>query len=237
LRKFLTATLLLILSIPVSAQRQISADVTVQQVSGGQKSTTHKHVCCTVSGRLVSQYSQPEQYYSVETPNGEAQVYIPKSNMVYTDHSRTSVSKDNLLYLYLSRGFSDMGLTLYGYVLKSQEVEEGGIIKKTFTSTNKDNAPVVDVVYKDFVPIFMAHRNIDGRCRGKQYFSNYTKLGSGSFPARTTEIIYTSAKDSVVVLTTFSDLKVDSDDPLATFVVPSNAEPLIFNEATTAKKK
>jgi len=237
LKKLFTTTIILILSIPGFAQRQISSDVTVSQVSGGQKSTTVKHVCCNASGRLVSCYSQPEQYYSVETPNGEAQVYIPKSNSVYTDHSRTAVSKDNLLYLFLIRGFSDMGLTQYGYVLKSQTTEEGGILKKTFTSDKKDNVPVVEVVYKNFVPIYMAHRNADGRYRGKQYFSNYTTLGSGSFPARTTEILYTSAKDSVVIRTTFSNLKVDSNDPLATFVVPSSAEPLVFKETTTPKKK
>ena len=43
-------------------------------------------------------------------------------------------------------------------------------------------------------------------------------------PTRATSITYTSPKDSSVMRTIYSDIKVDGDDPLFDFQVPSNAK-------------
>lgn len=228
--------LALLLSTSLHAQRTLSADVEVKSVSGGSVTTTHKQVCCHADGRLVSRFFNPSEYYSIEYPYGEGFIYIPSSNEVYTDRSGEMSSADNLMYIFLSRGTSDMGLAKMGYVLTGSSTDSEGYLKKTFTSRNpsKNKAPIVDVVYKNYLPVYLEHRNAKNKVLGKQYLSKYQPLGKISFPARSTEIIYTSDRDSLVIRTIYSNIKVDAADRLAEFEIPSNAKPISI---TPGKRK
>ena len=235
MRRLLLILSLAILALPVAAQRIISADVETKSVSEGKVTTTRKHVCCTSGGRLVSHFFMPLEYYAIELSKGEARYWLPGSNQVYTEHTGSTSSKDEVLYIFLSRMVQDMGLLQYGYTLKSSVAEKDGYLKKTFVTDNPDNTPVVEVVYKDFQPVYMAYRNTDGRLRGRWYYSNYKSVGRISVPSRTTEILYPSPKDSIVTRSIYSNLVADSDDPLATFEIPSDAKPM--SVAPTASRK
>ena len=53
-------------------------------------------------------------------------------------------------------------------------------------------------------------------------------------PTRATSITYTSQKDSSVMRTLYSDIRVDDEDPLYDFQVPSNAK--VVTSSTFIKK-
>jgi len=225
----LRKVLILLALIPAQAfaQRTISSDVVAKQVFDGKVITTHKHVWCSSTGVLVSSFSLPKSYISVQTMQGNGQLYFAESNSVYNDNSGAMSCKDELLYIFLTGGVYDMGLSQYGYKLKSSDTDSDGYVKRTYTCNVPGAAPVAELVTKNYLPVYLAHKRADGKVMGKLFLSNYVQVGRLSVPARTTEIVYKSAKDSIVVRTDYKNLIADDkSDPLGGFQVPSDAKVL-----------
>lgn len=189
----------------------------------GKVSTIHKSVYCASNGRLVTYFRTPKEYYSVQTLKGQTKIYLPSTNQVYTDKKDIADARDELLYLFLSGRVADLGLMQYGYRSESTSTEEGGLLKKTFVSNTDGNIPKVELVFQNYLPIYAAYISAEGRTVGKLYLSRYQTQGRFTFPSRTTQINYLSDKDSTVVRTVYSNLKVDVDDPMFDFEVPSDA--------------
>lgn len=225
---------LMLLPAQLQAQRRLSADVEVKNVSGGRVVTTHKHVCCLSSGRLVSHFTSPREFYSVETPNGEGRIYMPDTNEVFTDRSGSMSSQDNLMFIFLTHSTSDMGLSQLGYSLRSSETDDDGNLIKTFRTDRSGKDPTVKLVLRNFLPIYVEHSGADGRVRGRQYLSDYVTSGRLSFPTRHTEIIYPDGRDSIVIRTVYSGVASDSDDALAGFAIPASARPVSADRSRQA---
>lgn len=226
--KYLTFISLLLISLQATAQRRVAADVEVKQVAKGKVTTITKSVYCANNGRLVVHFHKPEDYYVTTNIKGETRIFMPKTNEVFSDNSDALSSKDELISLFMSGRVDDLGLSLYGYRLQSS-VHEEGRIKKTFTSSDKGNSPKVEIVFENFLPIYMAHMDGAGKVTAKTYFTQYKPTGRFMFPSRNTTISYV-AKDSVVTRTVYSNIRVDQDDPEFNFEIPSNAKAVTIPE-------
>lgn len=218
---FLLLTILIFSTSNVFAQKKVSADVEVKQVAKGKVTTITKSVYCANNGRLVVHFHKPEDYFVLTNSKGETRIYMPKTNEVFSDNSNALSSKDELLSIFMSGRVDDLALGLYGYRLQSSSNEEGKL-KKMFVSSDP-SAPKVEVVFENFLPIYMAYLDASGKITAKTYFSKYTTTGRFTFPTRSTSINYV-AKDSTVTRTIYSNIQVDKDAPEFNFEIPAGAK-------------
>lgn len=167
---------------------------------------------------------------------GESKIYFPNTNEVYVDNSGAMNASDELLSVFLFGRIDDLGLSLAGYSLKSTERLEDGLVKKTYSTTRNNLPPRAEIVYnKDFLPIYSATLTEDGHPTVKVYYSKYDLVGYTPFPYRSTEVIYNSQKDSTIIRTIYSDIKLDGNDAMFDFSVPQNAKPLDMSAAAQKK--
>ena len=224
-RTRLIILLILSLSFPsyLSAQRQVSADVEVKTVMDGKVATVTKSVYCTIDGRLVTVFHSPNEYYALSNSKGEFKIWLPSRNEAYSDVDESASSRGELVSIFMSGSVNDLGLGSFGYTLKSTATEDG-LLKRTFVHKSSSDAAEVEVVYQDFLPIFCEYRSSSGAVKGRTYFSNYAEFKRFKFPCRVTEISYGERRDSTVVRTIYSNVKVDVDDPAFHFEIPSDAK-------------
>ena len=224
----LLITAFILISIPsLMAQRRVSAGMEVKTLYGGKVTTVASKVYCSSSGRLVQVFESPEQYYTITNPDGEFKIYYPGTNEVYSERKEDFSDRDNVLYLFLSGRGDDMGLGLYGYKLAGTVREEGGIVKRTYIPSGPGKGVAkVELVQENYLPIYLAYYNGGGAVVSKVYLSSYSRLGNMMLPLRVTSVQYTSKKDSTLVRTIYSDVKVDGQDPMFDFQVPAGAKPV-----------
>lgn len=214
----------LLICISASSQKRASADIEVKQVVGKQVVTITKSVYCSNNGRLVIWVHSPQEYYIVTNALGETKMYLPKTNEVMSDRSGALNSSEEPLSVFLMGRVDDLGMGLEGYVLKST-AREDGLLKKTFESKKAEVAPIVEIVYdKNYLPIYCAHLSSTRQILTKRYLAHYSFQPRFVFPERITDITYGSRKDSTVVRNIYTNIKVDSDDPMFDFEIPSDAK-------------
>ena len=178
-------------------------------------STVRSHVFCSRGGVLLTHVQVPVEYYLECNFSGHCRMYFPAGNKYEESEDRSS--RDDLCFLFLSGTTGDMGLQSMGYVLAESVPEEDGILRKTFRNKGSE----VVLVLRNYLPIYLEYHSSSGQTLGKIYLSDYKSVGSLVFPHRKTEISYTSKKDSVVIRTLYSNVAVDSDDPLKDYKFPS----------------
>ena len=222
---------LLLCSLPLMAQRRASADVEVKTLTENNVVTVTKSVYCSNNGRLVSKFYTPADYIVVTDAMGECQYYFPSTNEVLADNSGAVVSSDELLSVFLFGRIEDLGVTLSGYMLQNTEYLPDGLVKKTYKTVKPELPPFCEIVYNtDYLPIYSAVLAEDGKVLSKSYYSKYELYGYSPFPLRTTQIIYNSSKDSTIVRTIYSNVKLDGEDAMFDFTVPQNAKPVVLKE-------
>lgn len=213
----------LLLPAGASAQRRIMADVEVKQAAAGKVATVTKRVHCSNDGRAVIHFLKPKDYIVVTNIKGETRMYIPSTNEVMVDNSSIMTSQDELISVFMSGRAEDLGLGMYGYRLQST-TREDGLVKKTYVTDKSGDIPKVEIVYDNYLPIYCGYLDASGKTVSKTYYSNYVPAGRMMLPTRTTSITYTSPKDSSVMRTIYSGIRVDEDDPLFHFEVPADAK-------------
>lgn len=120
-----------------------------------------------------------------------------------------------------------MGLGLYGYKLSATSVEDGGVVKRTYTpSVPGKGVSKVELVQENRLPIYLAYYNAGGAVVSKTYLSSYTRFSNLMLPLRVTSVQFTNKKDSTLVRTIYSDVQVDGQDPMFDFKVPADAKPV-----------
>lgn len=216
-------------AIPAGAQRKVSADVEVKTVSGGKLSTVTKSVYCANNGRLVTIFKKPVSYYVVANAKGEAQLYRPASNEVFTQTDKSLASGTELVMLFMGGQIDDLGLRAFGYKLTAT-TRDDGYVKKTFKPSDP-TLPDVEIVSENYLPIYCLYTAPDGKVLSKKYLSDYKQFGRLMLPLRVTDIAYGKGNDSTVVRTIYSSVKVDVDDPAFAFQVPADATPMKLPEA------
>lgn len=208
-----------------SAQRLVRADVQTTQVTAGKKTVVNKNVFCRNDGTFVSHYkSSGGEFYIVSSRLGVTKVYAPATNEAMADTQGLFSPKDELLYIFTTGGSQDLGLSEYGFRLKDTKKDGAYIVRNYVATKSGSKCERVEIAYKEFLPVFAAYYDKKDKVITKTYFSQYSKSGTFAFPMRVTEVTYGKEKnDSTVKLDVYSNLKVDVDDPMFHYDVPSTA--------------
>ena len=133
-------------------------------------------------------------------------------------------SNSELVSIFMSGHIDDLGLAFFGYKATGTSREDE-YVKKTFTPYDA-TLPVVEIVYEDYLPIYCAYTSPEGKLLSKKYLSDYKTYGRFILPQRITDITYGKDRDSSVIRTLYSSVKVDVDDPNFEFQVPAGAKPM-----------
>ena len=194
---------------------------------GNNVTTVTKSVYCSNNGRLVAYFHSPLNYVVETNILGETKIYFPAKNEVFMDNNGSMTATDELLSILIFGRMDDLGLSLSGYKLKATERLEDGMLKKTFAASRSDMPPICEVVYnKDYLPIYSATLTEDGYVTVKVFYSHYEMVQYAPFPCRSTQIVYNSPKDSTIIRTIYSNIKVDGDDKWFDFSIPQDAKPM-----------
>ena len=210
-------------SLPVLSQGRVSADAEIKKLLDGKVTTVTKREFCKSDGRLVTVFFSPTRYMMVTNLDGEMVMYSPATKEAFRDRADEHSSNENLLFLFLTGKSADLGLSSLGYALYSSTMDEDGYLKRTYTTSRKGAVPKVEIVLKDFLPVYVAYMDYSGNVVSKTYFSGYDLQSRFVFPSRVTAIDYLKDKDSTVTRTLYSNIKVNSDEPEFSFEVPDDA--------------
>lgn len=222
--KRLFALLVLLLPIVAGAQIRLSVDEKSVQVASGKKMTTERSICLHPDGRMIVEQHKPKHLITLTNQKGEMRLYDPSINEVAIVSDKELASSRETIAIFASGGYVDMGLPMYGYNQSSIRSEDGLLIK-TFSPQSSLTTAMVEVVFQNHLPICMIYYNAKGEAMRKLYFSQY-QYERLPIPMRITEIEYTAKRDSLVTLSTYSNLLFDSEaqSPLFDFQVPADAK-------------
>lgn len=223
----LTCLFALACCVSMQAQRLVMADVVSQQLANGKKSKQEKHLFCQQDGRMVVSIKTTEGESVLLTDQyGRTEVYNPKTNTVMFDKKgHLYASVDEPLQVFLQRRTQDMGMESYGFKLNEVLQEEGKYLKKIFKSTEAaSHCAKVEIVYENYLPVFMAFYDRKDKVINKIYYAHYDFSQRFVFPQRITEISYMGTKDSMIRLDVYSNIRVDVYDEMFDYKVPADAE-------------
>lgn len=225
-RSLISVLLLIIAAVSSQAQKRVSVQAEIKNLADGKVTTVTKRILCDRNGRLVTVSLKPSRFYLIQNLKGEAKLYVPSSNEVYSMIDPMLSSGGELLYIFLSGHTGDLGLVSAGYMLKSSEYDGEGYLKRTYVTGKQNAAPMVDVVLKDYLPIYTEYKDNSGNTLGKTYLSGYDINSSFVFPTRVTEITYNrEKKDSTVTRTVYTLPDISGTDPDFDYQVPKGAKP------------
>ena len=210
----------------VAAQSRVMADVTARQVHKGKSMRVEKQVFYSSNGNLVVHYTYPQQYYMVTNRLGETSVYQPKAGEVMLVNDRSMSSESELLTIFMSPSYADLGLTRLGFVLA--KVEKDGADKvMTYTPTHVDDKAFsrAVVVLREGNPIYCAFYDQSGNVVKKTYYSHYGELPMITFPTLVTQISYDGRGDSIIRREEYRNVRTKDfpKDALFDYKVPADA--------------
>lgn len=203
-------TLSLLLPIVAMAQVRLSIDEKCVQISGGKKMTTERSLYLGTDGTIVCEQHRPTHSISQTNTLGEMRIYTPKDNSLVALNDKEMASDKNIVAMFASGSYVDMALPYYGYTQSGVRSEEGLLIKTFVPKGTEGVVAKVELVFQNHLPICMVYYNSKGQSLRKMYFSRY-EYGRIPMPMRITEVEYSSPTDSLVTLSTYSNLLFGED--------------------------
>lgn len=203
---------LVVLFVPIvaAAQVRLSIDERCVQIASGKKMTTERSLYLGTDGTIVCEQQRPAHSISQTNTLGEMRIYNPADNTLVAVNDKEMASDKNIVAMFASGSYVDMALPHYGYTQSEVRSEEGLLIK-TFVPKGAEGAIAkVELVFQNHLPICMVYYNGKGQSVRKMYFSRY-EYGRIPMPMRITEVEYSSPTDSLVTLSTYSNLRFGED--------------------------
>lgn len=219
------------------AQQRLSVDIQTITVSQGKKVTATKSLYLNPDGRLVSVTHRPHHIITLTNALGEMRIYNPKDNTVVVADNKEMASSKETVSMFASGRFVDMDLPMYGY--KQTDIrQDGALTIKTFEPQAKTQGIIkVELVFERHLPVCMIYYGPKGNAIRKVYFSRY-ELGRVPMPMRITEIEYTSPTDSLIMLSTYTNLVIgaEAQSEMFDFEVPTDAVKVALDKQKSLKK-
>ncbi len=210
------------------AQSAISAKLNTRTIRAGKVVVLNGEIFYKIAGgNMISHYTTPFEQYIFNTSKGELKIYDPKKNTITQQVNFQFGTETTQFYYFFNKYKEDMGLRKMGFINKNSKFDNN-LLVTTWQSPPKVEKDIkqVELVHKDGNPIYSKYIDGQNKIVKKIYYAEYQKIGNSDFPLSITQIDYFSAKDSVIVKTKYSDIKINEkiDSKLANYAIPSNAK-------------
>ncbi len=208
--------------------KKIGVSMTSRSVRAGKTMTVKADICYQLGGgKMISHYTQPFNQYIVNTAKGEVSIYDPLKNTVIQQVNYLFSTETTQFFYFLSNQKADLGLRAMGFISKNTKFEKNLMIS-TWSAPARlaKDVQIVELVHSGANPIYTKYIGGNGQIIKKIYYYNYQNVGGTDFPLAVTQIDYFSAKDSVIIKTSYSDIKTNEavDAKLSNFTIPTNAK-------------
>lgn len=178
-------------------------------------------------GKMITHYIFPVDYVIITNRKGEAQVYNTKENTVAIKRAYVFSTDIDVMNLFLSERYADMGLKDMGYQLVNTKNDKGFVVT-TWLPLKKadDSKQKIEMAHNSALPAYMAMYDDKGEISKKAYYTNYQMQGQYMAPARITEISYINGKDSVVTRKEYTNfvMNPDPNSGYMNFTIPKDAK-------------
>jgi len=179
-----------------------------------------------LSGSLITRYIQPACQVLKTNEKGELSIYNEEENTVTYRQGAEYSTESNMVLFFLQGKIQDLGLGDFGFQLMSTRFEEDMVITEWFPPAELFHLfNRIELVHKDFVPIYIAYYDAQRNLAKKVFYSQYEYLEDVSFPTLVTEFNYIG-NDSIINRIRFSDIKVNHQAVSSwfDFTIPEDAQ-------------
>lgn len=199
-----------------------------RQTTAGKLVEIKSEICYEQNGNMVTHFTEPANYIILTNKRGEIKMHDPIKNTVMAVQNNMFSTQSSELAYFLLNGTGDMGLPKLGFTPQKTYTEKDLIISEwhLIYPNPKLSVQQIKLVHQNHNPIYMDYKGIDGKILRKVYYYGYQKIQNVPFHTITTEIIYTTNKDSTVTKTVYSDFKINEDATSVYFnyKIPANAK-------------
>ncbi len=179
-----------------------------------------------LTGSLITRYIQPAGQVLKTNDKGELSIYNEKENTVTYRQGAEYSTESNMVLFFLQGKIQDLGLSDFGFQLMSTKFEEDMVITEWFPPAELFHLfNRIEMVHKDFVPIYIAYYDARRNLAKKVFYSQYEYLEDVSFPTLVTEFNYVG-NDSIINRIRFSEIKTNQQAVSSWFdyTIPEDAQ-------------
>lgn len=182
------------------------------------------------TGKIISHYLSPKDFYKTINSKGEISIYTPKDNTVTFMQNSQYSSSNELLYYFVNNLMQDMGLKNEGFTQVNTQRDNNYLVTTWQAPPGMKAVSSAELVSENFLPVFAQYFDSKGKALKKIYYYDYYKSSKFCLPKKITEITYTSAGDSTVRRTKFSNIEAgyNIDDSRFDFKIPDDAEKIDY---------
>lgn len=212
---------------PTQSFQRFKAKILTRTFHKGKTANNKGEIAYLLSGKMITKFMSPKEYYIVNTAKGEISIYDPHKNEVFQQQDFQYSTENTQLYFFLQNKKSDLGLKSMGFTVINTRFEQDFMITTWSPPIQASNVlKEVELVHKGLNPVFMSYKDAKNRITKKSYYYNYMNLKGIEFPQAITQIDYPVAGDSIVSKTTYSEAAVNAEanSPLFDFTIPQNAK-------------
>lgn len=212
---------------PFNAINKIYAELETRQLKDGKYMTVKGEICYEGNGNMVSHYFYPKDYVLLSNNKGEVKLYEPSTNTVVLTQNNAFSSQTSEFYYFFAGKLADMGLSDIGYVQEKVYPEKDLMVSlwKLKKPDAKRQVQKIKLVHQRQSPVYMHYEDGKGAIVRKVYYYGYTQLQDVSFPATSTEVMF-SGKDSSVTKSVFRNFRLNEQatSQYFNYKIPSNAK-------------
>jgi hypothetical protein len=209
-------------------KKRMSVHMDVQRLNKGKVVKVNADIYFKyIEGLMTIHYLYPMDYVLITNKIGEAKMYVPKTNEVVVQMNEAFSSSSEAIYYFLSDKYNDLGLKESGFTMRNTRRDNEYLVSEWFPPISAASAiSKVEIVSKDYLPVYSAIYNSKSLVIKKTFFSNYYTGNQGSFPQRITEIEYFKTGDSIVSRKEYTNAKFDLEASSSYFdyKIPQNAK-------------
>lgn len=210
--------------------KKIGVTMLSRSVRAGKVATIKADICYQLAGgKMTSHYTQPYDQYIINTSKGEVSIYDPAKNTVIQQVNYLFSTETTQFYFFLNNQKADLGLRAMGFINKNTKFDKNLMIS-TWSAPARlaKDIKSVELVHDGANPIYTKYIGGNGQVIKKMYYYEYQNIGGIDFPLAVTQIDYFSKKDSVIIKTTYSNIKINEavNNKLSDFTIPTNAKNL-----------
>jgi hypothetical protein len=154
-------------------------------------------------------------------------VYFPAKNEVMKQQNMFFSSENDIMYQFFSNNANDLGLKVSGFVLEETKYEEQYLVTIwKNTATGNSQFAKAKLVQEDYLPIYLAFYDKNGKIIQKIYFANWQNTQAAFFPTKITQIDYVAQNDSIVSRKVYSNVIIgpSAKERNVNIAIPQNAK-------------
>lgn len=225
---FIFAALFMLLSSFQSNHTFVFLETTSQRLHDQEVATTTSEILLNIdNGEMKVHYLTPQEFYIFTNKHGEMEMYYPSKNELMRQQNLLFSSENEPVYHFFNNQAQDLGLANMGFLLETSELDGDFLVSEWVAPPElmKSVSKAV-LAQQDYLPVFVAYYNVDGKVKQKIYFSDWDYQSFAVYPKRITQIDFLPNNDSIISKRTYKNIHLgqQAKSHFTNIEIPDNAK-------------